>query len=132
MGGGLEGRLFPAERPLVDLCKAVPDYPPAPELIEHLKPLLDDPATSRYSPDEGAQAQAAVADAEAPLAAARDIMRQMQVRAPITGTVYSIDTSATEYTDAGKLLKEDAQVAEEFDRLMRDGFRGPREARKQA
>jgi aspartate/methionine/tyrosine aminotransferase len=51
--GWLEGRTIPAERPLVDLCQAVPDYPPAPELIEHLKPLLDDPATSRYSPDEG-------------------------------------------------------------------------------
>ena len=49
----LAGRTFPPELPLVDLCQAVPDYSPAPELIAHLKPLLDDPQTSRYSPDEG-------------------------------------------------------------------------------
>jgi aspartate/methionine/tyrosine aminotransferase len=49
----ISGRDFPAERPLVDLCQAIPDYPPAPELTAFLKPLLDDPTTSRYSPDEG-------------------------------------------------------------------------------
>jgi len=49
----IAGRVFPPERPLVDLCQAIPDYPPPPELAAHLKPLLDDPATSRYSPDEG-------------------------------------------------------------------------------
>lgn len=42
-----------AARPLVDLCQAVPDYAPAPQLIDHLRGLLDDPLTSRYSPDEG-------------------------------------------------------------------------------
>ena len=47
---GLEPR---ADRPLVDLCQAVPDYAPAPELVDHLRSLLDDPMTSRYSPDEG-------------------------------------------------------------------------------
>ncbi len=49
----LGGRTFPPERPLIDLCQAVPDYPPATELVAHLKTLLDDPATSRYTPDEG-------------------------------------------------------------------------------
>jgi len=49
----LAGRTFPPERPLVDLCQAVPDFPPASELVAHLKPLLDDPQTSKYSPDEG-------------------------------------------------------------------------------
>ena len=38
---------------LIDLCQAVPDYPPAPELVTHLATLLDDPLTSKYSPDEG-------------------------------------------------------------------------------
>lgn len=38
---------------LIDLCQAVPDYPPAPELVTHLATLLDDPQTSKYSPDEG-------------------------------------------------------------------------------
>ncbi|MDA8430641.1 MAG: aminotransferase [Geobacteraceae bacterium] len=38
---------------LIDLCQAVPDYAPAPELTAHLATLLTDPQTSRYSPDEG-------------------------------------------------------------------------------
>ena len=38
---------------LIDLCQAVPDYPPPRELTDHLKDLLDDPLTSKYSPDEG-------------------------------------------------------------------------------
>ncbi len=47
-----------AERPddgqeLIDLCQAVPDYAPAPELMEHLSRLLSDPLMSKYSPDEG-------------------------------------------------------------------------------
>lgn len=51
--GWLTGRQFPAERPLVDLCQAIPDYPPPPEMTDRLKHLLDDPAVYRYSPDEG-------------------------------------------------------------------------------
>ena len=41
------------ERPLIDLCQAVPDYPPAPELVAHLREVVADPLTSRYTPDEG-------------------------------------------------------------------------------
>lgn len=49
----IAGRSFPAEAPLIDLCQAVPDYPPAKELTDHLATLLEDPLLSRYSPDEG-------------------------------------------------------------------------------
>jgi aspartate/methionine/tyrosine aminotransferase len=53
-----EVKRWVAERPddgkqLIDLCQAVPDYAPAPELTEHLSRLLSDPLTSKYSPDEG-------------------------------------------------------------------------------
>lgn len=41
------------ERPLIDLCQAVPDYPPARELTDHLAGILHDPLISKYSPDEG-------------------------------------------------------------------------------
>jgi aspartate/methionine/tyrosine aminotransferase len=40
-------------QPLIDLCQAVPDYPPARELTDHLAGLLHDPLISKYSPDEG-------------------------------------------------------------------------------
>lgn len=41
------------ERPLLDLCQAVPDYPPARQLTDYLATLLDEPTLARYSPDEG-------------------------------------------------------------------------------
>lgn len=47
------GRSFPAKKPLIDLCQAVPGYPPPPELVSHLQKALQDPASFRYSPDEG-------------------------------------------------------------------------------
>jgi aspartate/methionine/tyrosine aminotransferase len=41
------------EQPLIDLCQAVPDYPPATELTDYMASIVADPATSRYTPDEG-------------------------------------------------------------------------------
>ena len=49
----LADRIFSAEKPLIDLCQAVPSYPPPTELIEYLKQSLDDPSAFKYSPDEG-------------------------------------------------------------------------------
>ena len=49
----VEGRTFPAEKPLIDLCQAIPNYPPPQELITHLQDCLSDPLTFKYSPDEG-------------------------------------------------------------------------------
>lgn len=39
--------------PVVDLCQAVPDYAPAPALNQYLHSIIDDPLTSKYTPDEG-------------------------------------------------------------------------------
>jgi aspartate/methionine/tyrosine aminotransferase len=56
------GRNAPPERPLIDLCQAVPDFPPAPALVSRLCDLVDDPETARYTPDEGLpEVRAAVA-----------------------------------------------------------------------
>ena len=49
----IAGRSFPVERPLIDLCQAIPDYPPAAALLDALTPLLHDAAVAKYSPDEG-------------------------------------------------------------------------------
>lgn len=38
---------------MIDLCQAVPDYAPAPEMIDHLAQVLHEPSTSRYTWDEG-------------------------------------------------------------------------------
>lgn len=40
-------------REMVDLCQAVPDYAPAPELLDHLSYVIREPSTSRYTWDEG-------------------------------------------------------------------------------
>lgn len=40
-------------RELIDLCQAVPDYAPAPELLNFLGKVLQEPSTSRYTLDEG-------------------------------------------------------------------------------
>lgn len=39
--------------PLVDLCQAVPDYLPAPELLAYLHTAIEDQQSCRYSQDEG-------------------------------------------------------------------------------
>ncbi len=58
----VEGRSFAQDKPLIDLCQAVPDYAPPPELLDHLKEVVEDPLTSRYTPDEGlAEVREAVA-----------------------------------------------------------------------
>ena len=67
-------------------------------------------AQHRYSPDEIARAQAAVADAEAALAAARHIESQTSIYAPIAGTVYTMDAAPAEYAEAGKLLLQMADL----------------------
>ncbi len=41
------------QRSLIDLCQAVPDYPPSPDLLENMHSALRDPQIARYTPDEG-------------------------------------------------------------------------------
>jgi HlyD family secretion protein len=68
---------------------------------------------SRYSPADLARARAALNDAEANLAAARDVEDRTAVRAPITGTVYSINVRPTDFVEEGKVLLEMADLRQE-------------------
>ena len=70
-------------------------------------------AGNRYSAPEIARAQAAVADAAASLAAAHEVEAKMQVRAPVAGTVYSLDATPTSYVEAGHLLLQMADLSHE-------------------
>lgn len=45
----VQGRDFPADKPLIDLCQAVPGYPPAAELRAHLAGQVDAYDTARYT-----------------------------------------------------------------------------------
>ena len=73
----------------------------------------EETANSRYAPPDIARAQAALADAEANLAAARKIVAETQIHAPVAGTVYSVDAARTEYAEQGKLLARMADLTRE-------------------
>lgn len=45
----VSGRSYPADRPLLDLCQAVPSYPPAEELREHLAERVRLFETAQYT-----------------------------------------------------------------------------------
>ncbi|HSY85140.1 MAG TPA: aminotransferase [Verrucomicrobiae bacterium] len=45
----IEGRRFPAEKPLIDVAQAVPGYPPPPALTDHLAAIVGEAASARYT-----------------------------------------------------------------------------------
>lgn len=67
--------------------------------------------THSYSPDELSRAKAALADAQAGYAAARQIVDEANIRAPFGGTVYRIPVSQTEYVQQGDLLLQVADLS---------------------
>ena len=67
-------------------------------------------ARNRYSAAEVERARAALADAEAGLAAARETEEKMTVRAPMAGTVYSMDVQPTSFVESGKLMMQIADL----------------------
>lgn len=77
---------------------------------------------SRYSPAEIARAEASLADAEANQRAAQQVLAETAVRAPSAGTVYSVDVSATEFAEQGKML---LQMADLHDERVRAYFDEP-------
>ncbi len=74
---------------------------------------LDQSAKGRYSQAELERFRAALADAEAGLTAARQLVAQTSVHAPAVGTVYSLDASPTEFAEEGKLLLQMADLRHE-------------------
>jgi len=70
-------------------------------------------AQSRYSPAEIERAQASLNDAKANRAAAQHVLDQTSVRAPSEGTIYSLNVSATEFAEQGKLLLQMADLRQE-------------------
>jgi HlyD family secretion protein len=65
---------------------------------------------TRYSAPEQERASSAVADAEANLAAARAVLNQTTIRAPIDGTVYSVLVGRSDFVEEGKLLLQMADL----------------------
>ncbi|MGD0154522.1 MAG: efflux RND transporter periplasmic adaptor subunit [Terracidiphilus sp.] len=70
-------------------------------------------AHHRFSADDVARAQAALADAQAGMAAAQHVEAQTSICAPVTGTIYNMDASPSEYSEAGKLILKIADLSHE-------------------
>jgi HlyD family secretion protein len=67
-------------------------------------------ATSRYSPVEVERERAALDGAKSNLAAAQQIEEQTSYRAPVAGTVYSVNAQPTDFVQAGTSLLEMADL----------------------
>lgn len=70
-------------------------------------------AHDRYSPAEIARAKAALGDAEASLASAQQVLTRTQIRAPIAGTIYTVDVQSSDFVQAGALLLQMADLHHE-------------------
>lgn len=77
-------------------------------------------AHNRYSPTEIARAKSALDEAEANLANARQVLAQTQIRAPISGTVYTVDVEQTDFVQPGTLLLQMADLHHERVRAYYD------------
>jgi HlyD family secretion protein len=65
---------------------------------------------NRYAPTDVARAQAALADAEAGLAAAQDVQAKTTPHAPAAGTVYSLNVARSDFVEEGRLLMQLADL----------------------
>lgn len=70
-------------------------------------------AQGRYSGPDKARAEAALAEAQAALASAQHVEAQTSIRASAAGTVYSMDATPSQFTEAGKLLLQMADLSKE-------------------
>jgi len=65
---------------------------------------------SRYAPTDIAHAQAALAEAESGLAAARDVETRTAPHAPVAGTVYALNAGRSEFAQEGQMLMQIADL----------------------
>lgn len=49
----IKDRSFPESKPLIDVCQAVPGYPPPTALTDHLASIIGAPSSARYTDIEG-------------------------------------------------------------------------------
>lgn len=73
--------------------------------------LLQQKQKDRYSPPEIARVEAQKAQAESAYAAAQDILRQLNIRAPFGGIVYSLPVQQGYYVNPGDLVLQIADLS---------------------
>jgi HlyD family secretion protein len=72
--------------------------------------VLEKKQTARYSPADMAHAKADLEQAQAAYSAANAVIANSNVRAPFSGTVYSLPVSQSEYVQQGQLLLQMADL----------------------
>ncbi len=73
--------------------------------------LLEQKQNSRYSKPEIAQATARETEAQTAYEAAEDLLRQLNIRAPFDGVVYSIGPKQGAYLNPGDLVLQEADLS---------------------
>jgi HlyD family secretion protein len=73
--------------------------------------LVQSKQTQRYSRPEAAKVEAQQAQAESAYSAAQDILRQLVIRAPFSGTVYSLPIKQGAYVNPGDLIVQQADLS---------------------
>jgi HlyD family secretion protein len=66
----------------------------------------------RYSPQEQARAQSEIAEAKAAVSYAEEVVRNSNIRAPFSGTVYFLPAHTGAFVAAGDLLLQEADLSQ--------------------
>lgn len=82
--------------------------------------LLEQKKKERYSQPEIARAEATQTEAQSAYAAAQDILRQLQIRAPFDGEVYSLPVKQGGYVNPGDLVLAEADLSKVMVRAFVD------------
>src|SRR5450631_2172398 len=82
--------------------------------------LLEQKRKDRYSLPEIAQVDAKQAEAQAAYAAAEDVLRQLNIRAPFDGVVYSLPIHQGAYVNPGDLVLQEAAFSQMLVRAFVD------------
>ena len=82
--------------------------------------LLEQKQKDRYSSPEVAKVEAQKSEAEAAYAAAEDVLRQLDIRAPFEGIVYSLPVHRGAYVNPGDLVLQEADLSKVLVRAFVD------------
>ncbi len=82
--------------------------------------LIEQKQKERYSPPEIARVEAQQVEAQAAYAAAEDVLRQLNIRAPFDGVVYSLSVHQGAYVNPGDLVLQEADFSKMLVRAFVD------------
>jgi HlyD family secretion protein len=82
--------------------------------------LLESKQKERYSSPEIARVQAQQAEAQSAYSAAEDVLRQLVIRAPFSGIVYSLPVKQGGYVNPGDLVLQEADLSKVLVRAFVD------------